>query len=89
MTTSGHFRDSLNRVVGKTGARVLAPNFSRPPEHKYPTALNECRKAYEWIVGRVVRPETQIFLAGDSAGGGLAVALAVDLRRVVRFPEYF
>ena len=79
-TTTGHFRDSLNRVVGCTGAHVIAPNFSRPPEHKFPIARDECVGIYRWLCERFRDPSRQIFIAGDSAGGGLTVAVTAEIR---------
>jgi acetyl esterase/lipase len=66
LTTTGHFRETLNRLVVATGAAVLAPNFSRPPEAKYPVALEECKAAYHWLAKRVVDPSRQIFVAGKA-----------------------
>lgn len=79
-TTTGHFRDSLNRVVGCTGAHVIAPNFSRPPEHKFPVARDECVEIYRWLCERFHNPSRQIFIAGDSAGGGLTVSVTAEIR---------
>ena len=77
---TGHFRDSLNRIVGCTGAHTIAPNYSRAPEHKYPVARDECVGIYNWLCERIRDPSRQIFIAGDSAGGGLTVAVTAEIR---------
>lgn len=79
-THSGHFRDSLHRLVGATGAHVIAPNFSRPPEAKYPTPVDECRDVYVWMTSKIADPSKQIVFAGDSAGGGLVISVLESVR---------
>jgi acetyl esterase/lipase len=49
------------------------------PEHPFPAALEDARKAYDWLLENGVSAEN-IFLAGDSAGGGLSLALTLSLR---------
>lgn len=55
------------------GCRVLNVDYRLAPEHKMPAALHDCQTAYL----RLVRdnPTTPIIVAGDSAGGGLALLL--------------
>ncbi len=48
------------------------------PEHPFPAALDDALAAYHGL--RATHPVTPIALGGDSAGGGLALALAVRLR---------
>lgn len=56
------------------GGSVLTIDYRVAPEHPFPAALEDAFEAYEWLLeqGYLNR---QIFLAGDSAGGGLALAL--------------
>ncbi|TXB92611.1 alpha/beta hydrolase, partial [Mycobacterium tuberculosis] len=49
------------------------------PKHSLGMALDDCHDAYQWLRARGYRPE-QIVLAGDSAGGYLALALAQRLQ---------
>ena len=60
-------------------ARTLAIDYRRPPEHPFPAALDDALQAYLWLLGRGVQPE-RIAIGGDSAGGGLTVAVMVSLR---------
>ncbi|WP_278184930.1 alpha/beta hydrolase [Mycobacterium talmoniae] len=60
-------------------AAVLVPNYRLIPKHSIDMALDDCHDAYRWLRGRGYEPE-QIVLAGDSAGGYLALALAQRLQ---------
>jgi len=60
-------------------ARVLFVEYRLAPEHPFPAALDDTRKAYHWLLAQGVAPEN-IFVAGDSAGGGLSLALTLSLQ---------
>ncbi|MBE1496028.1 acetyl esterase/lipase [Amycolatopsis lexingtonensis] len=62
-----------------TGLPVLSVDYRLVPEHTIGDATEDALDAYRWLVGRGV-PEAGIVLAGDSAGGGLALAVATRLR---------
>jgi monoterpene epsilon-lactone hydrolase len=74
---------SHRAMVTQTGrtaqARTLAVDYRRTPEHPYPAALNDALHAYGWLLAQGVQPG-RIALGGDSAGGGLALAVMVALR---------
>ncbi len=61
------------------GYDVLSVDYRVAPDHPYPAALEDALAAYEWII-RQGYPQEQIIVAGDSAGGGLALALCLYLR---------
>lgn len=61
------------------GFAVLTPDYRVAPEHPYPAALEDAVASYEWLLERGWFGE-QIIVAGDSAGGGLAMALTMYLR---------
>ena len=61
------------------GYSVLTPDYRVAPENPYPAALEDAIAAYQWILDKGFSGE-QIILAGDSAGGGLAMALCMYLR---------
>lgn len=72
--------DNLIALVAlATGRRVLAPDYPLAPEHPFPTQLEHARAAYRWLAEQGFDPG-RIVIAGDSAGGNLALALLVDLR---------
>lgn len=56
------------------GCCVLLPDYRVAPENPYPAALLDAQAAYEWLLAEGFEPH-RIFLGGDSAGGGLAMAL--------------
>jgi acetyl esterase/lipase len=60
-------------------ARTLAIDYRRTPEHPFPAALEDTLRAYQWLLAQGVRPE-RIAVGGDSAGGGLTIALMLALR---------
>lgn len=62
-----------------TGARVLVLDYRLAPEHPFPAALEDAQAAYRWLVTTGIKPE-HIVLAGDSAGGGLALSTLLALR---------
>ncbi|MDD6482284.1 MAG: alpha/beta hydrolase [Lachnospiraceae bacterium] len=61
------------------GCSVLTPDYRVAPEHPYPAALMDALCAYQWLLDSGYYGE-QIILAGDSAGGGLAMSLCMYLR---------
>ena len=57
---------------------VLVPNYRKLPKHSITEALDDCYDGYRWLRRNGYQPH-QIVLAGDSAGGYLALALAQRL----------
>jgi acetyl esterase/lipase len=57
---------------------VFAPEYRLAPEHPYPAALDDAERAYEWLRHRDA--SRAITVVGDSAGGGLVLALLLRLR---------
>jgi epsilon-lactone hydrolase len=60
-------------------ARTLALNYRLAPEHPFPAALEDTMAGYRYLLSCGYAPE-HIAFAGESAGGGLAVAALVSLR---------
>jgi len=61
------------RLSAQAGCRVVLPEYRLAPEHPHPAGLQDARAVVASLEGPVV-------LSGDSAGGGLALALAVSMR---------
>jgi epsilon-lactone hydrolase len=59
-------------------APVYGLDYRLAPEHPFPAALEDAVLAYQWLLNR--HPQATIVLAGDSAGAGLAIATAVEVR---------
>lgn len=62
------------------GGDVLTADYRVAPEYPYPAALEDALHAYQWLVKEKRYRPGQIVIAGDSAGGGLALALCLYLR---------
>jgi epsilon-lactone hydrolase len=67
------------RLADAAQARVLAFEYRLAPEHKYPAAIEDAIEAYRWLLDQGI-PSSCIALAGDSAGGALAVGIAIAAR---------
>ena len=66
-------------LVRRTGTKAITLEYRLAPEHPYPAAVEDARAAYEGLLAQGIAP-AQIALAGESAGGGLAVATLLALR---------
>ncbi len=67
------------RIAQLTGRRIVSPHYALAPERPFPHGLHDCRRVYLGLLDQGIAPE-KIGVFGESAGGGLAVALALLLR---------
>jgi epsilon-lactone hydrolase len=73
------------RIADAARARVLITDYRLAPEHPFPAALDDALAAYRWLLQQDPK---EIVIMGDSAGGGLALALLMKLRDDgLRLPE--
>jgi acetyl esterase/lipase len=71
----------LATAFARTGrAAVLLPDYRLAPEHRYPAAIEDALATYRWLLTAGGQDPAKLVVAGDSAGGGLALALAVAAR---------
>ena len=68
-------RSLTARLALTSGLPVFALDYRLAPEHPYPAALHDALAAF-----RALRAQGPVVVGGDSAGGGLALALAMALR---------
>jgi epsilon-lactone hydrolase len=68
------------RLGRASGMRVLFPEYRLAPEHPFPAAIDDVLAAWRWLRSGQALGARSIAVAGDSAGGGLAVALLVATR---------
>ena len=68
----------VSMLSGFADSPVLVPNYRKIPKHSIREAIDDCYDGYRWLRRKGYQPD-QIVLAGDSAGGYLALALAQRL----------
>ena len=74
---SDGYRPLTTRLAARTGLPVLAIDYRLAPEHPFPAAVVDAIAALAWIRDNGpdgAAPARRVFLCGDSAGGGLALA---------------
>ena len=73
------YREYAGRLARAARARVCVLNYRLAPEHPFPAAVDDAAMAYRWLVNQGI-DASRIVIAGDSAGGGLALATLLRLR---------
>ena len=68
-----------SQIGRRTDAKVISVDYRLAPEHPYPAAVEDALAAYEGLLQSGIAPSDVVF-AGESAGGGLAVATMVNAR---------
>ncbi len=71
--------DLASQVGRRTNAKVISVDYRLAPEHPYPAAVDDALAAYEALLHNGTAPY-DIAFAGESAGGGLAIATLVNAR---------
>jgi monoterpene epsilon-lactone hydrolase len=73
------YRGLVAHLATAAGMTAIIPDYSRAPEVRYPVALEEMIAVYSQLLEDGLDPKSTV-IAGDSAGGGLTLALAMALR---------
>jgi monoterpene epsilon-lactone hydrolase len=68
------------RLGRAAGMRVLFPEYRLAPEHPFPAAIDDVVTVWRWLTENQGLNASSMAVAGDSAGGGLAVSLLVAVR---------
>lgn len=75
--------DITSRIASWNKQTVISVDYALSPEHPFPTAIDQCVAVGRWVHAQAkelgVDP-AKISVGGDSAGGNLAAAMALDLR---------
>lgn len=74
----GYARILAAKLAVSTGFSVVSFEYRLAPEHKYPAALEDGRKVYDYLIEKGYDAK-HILMAGDSAGGNLVVCLTQKL----------
>jgi epsilon-lactone hydrolase len=73
-------RNLAGNIASAAQARALIIAYRLAPEHPFPAGLEDALTAYSWLLAQGTPPD-QIFLAGDSAGGGLVLSTLLAMRQ--------
>jgi acetyl esterase/lipase len=73
------YRSYASFLAEILGREIIFVEYKLSPESKYPSQLEDAKKAYSFLLGK--KEKSNIILAGDSAGGNLALALLLALKR--------
>lgn len=68
------------KLASYTGFSVLSFAYRLAPENRYPAALEDTIKVWEYLTETGFKPE-QVIIAGDSAGGNLALELCLHIKK--------
>jgi acetyl esterase/lipase len=72
-------RAMISRIARASNGRALAIDYRLAPEHPFPAAVDDATAAYRWLLANGYKPG-RIVIAGDSAGGGLTLAVLLAIR---------
>ena len=72
-------RSIVSKIAVKTGVKTLLYEYGLAPENPFPAALNDSVNVYQEVINKGFKPEN-ILMMGESAGGGLCLAVLLALR---------
>ena len=72
-------RAMIARIARASRARAIAIDYRLAPEHPFPAAVEDATRAYRWLLAQGNAARNMV-IAGDSAGGGLTLAVLATLR---------
>lgn len=72
-------RGLTSRLARDAKVCIAVPDYRLAPEHPHPAAVDDALAAYQGLLAQGI-PAQKIIVAGDSAGGGLSMALALRLK---------
>lgn len=72
----------MARFAKETGIVYLGIDYRLAPEHPFPAALDDALAAYQWLLDEGGYAAHEVVVMGDSAGGGLGLALLLRLKEL-------
>ena len=92
IATVDTYAASAQALCEQVGAVVVAVEYRKGPEHKFPAAHDDAFAAYQYVLKNAAAMQgdpARVAVAGESAGGGLACAVSMMARdRKVALPKY-
>lgn len=80
-------RGFVSKFADRCGYNNLVFEYRLAPEHTYPAAVDDSVRVYKWLLKKGYKSEN-ILIAGESAGGGLTLALLLALKeRKISLPK--
>jgi len=73
--------NTVAATAAAAGLTIICPEYRLAPEHPFPAGLNDVLSVYKTLINQTGYNPKNIVLLGDSAGGGLVAATAVQLQR--------
>ena len=74
---------SLSRLANQSNATIISVNYQKAPEHPFPIPFDDCYATLLWVIANAKQigvSTDKLGVAGDSAGGNLAAAVALKAR---------
>ena len=72
-------RPHVAKFARESGLRALLFDYRLAPEHPFPAAVDDCVRAYEWLLEQGYGPD-DVIVGGESAGGTLTLSLLLVLK---------
>tara|TARA_B100000963_G_scaffold145208_1_gene126480 strand:+ start:156 stop:1049 length:894 start_codon:yes stop_codon:yes gene_type:complete len=72
-------RATVARISAEAKVKCLSLEYRLAPENPFPAAIDDAYSAYEWLINEGISPK-QIIVSGQSAGGGLCLALLLKIK---------
>lgn len=73
-------RGMTSKLAQCSVAQLFSLDYRLAPENPHPAAVDDALAAYRWLLNKGIAPE-RLVVAGDSAGGGLTMALLLSLKK--------
>ena len=73
-------RATIARISAEAKVRCFSIDYRLAPEHIFPAAIDDTYSAYDWLLREGIKPKN-IIVSGQSAGGGLCLALLLKIKQ--------
>ena len=73
-------RATIARISAEAKVRCLSIDYRLAPEHIFPAAIDDTYSAFDWLLREGIKPKN-IIVSGQSAGGGLCLALLLKIKQ--------